>query len=211
MSEETQVKTAKGKDGCLMRGCLLALIVFFMMLGFAGWGAYTVYKHFYALTVDSGTPIPAYAGSDYSEVKKRVEDFSASLQEGKGERLVLTADNLNALVAGDPQFAAARGRIYFEIKNNLITAQVSIPLDGVRGFAGRWFNGTMTFDLKLEEQQLSIVPRAIKTGDREAPPEVLLAVQRFRWSDSLYEEGQSSEILKRIKSIRIENNTLVME
>lgn len=206
MSEEP-----KQSGGCLVRGCLFFSVVLFVFVGFFFWGAYSTYKNLYALTSDKPVAVPVYQGGDATEAKQRVDRFVQDLDAGKAATLTLSADDLNALVAYDGGFAAMKNRIFFAMEGSALSAQVSAPLDGVRGMQGRWLNATVVFEPKIENRMLSLIPKSIKAGGLEAPSPVLMALQAFPWSNILVPNPNAEEAFSKMKSLRVENGRLVIE
>ena len=76
----------------------------------------------------------AYA---YVNDKYALLPHGASIGEGYGP----------ILVARDPRYRAARGRVFFTIRQDALHTRVSLPLDNLPGFKGRWFNGAAGLDV----------------------------------------------------------------
>lgn len=209
MSDESVEPKENG--GCLIRGCLFFSVVLFVFVGFCGWGAYSTYKNLYALTSDGPLPVPAYEGTAGPSVEARLNAFAQALESKKTATLRLDVDDMNALVLVDPAFSALKNRVYFGIEKDRLTAQMSIPLDQMRGLKGRWFNGKITFEPKMENGHLSLIPILIRAGDREAPMGVIKALQAFPWSNIVIPNPKAEELISGIKAFRVEKGELVIE
>ncbi|PAW79874.1 MAG: hypothetical protein B9S32_00680 [Verrucomicrobia bacterium Tous-C9LFEB] len=206
--EETEPKES---GGCLVRGCLFFSVVLFVFVGFCGWGAYSTYKNLYALTSDAPVAIPVYEGTAGPAVQTRLNAFAEALEAKKSATLRLDVDDMNALVLFDPAFGLLKNRVYFGVEKDCLTAQMSVPLDQMRGLQGRWFNGKITFLPKMENGHLSLIPILIQAGDREAPMGVIKALQAFPWSNIFIPNPKTEELFSGIKAIRVEKNELVIE
>lgn len=199
------------EKGCLVRGCLFFSFVLFVFAAFFGWGVYSTYKELYALTSDVPVTVPASVGYNADDVKRRYETFASALEAHQPATLRLSADDLNALVATNPDFAELKQRVYFSIEGNKLSAQVSVKLDAVNALRGRWFNGLVTFEPKMERGRLSVIPTSIKAGKLETPTGVLKALQAFSWTDLFVTDPQALSAMTAIQSIRVESDAVVID
>src|SRR6266404_9948932 len=127
--------------GCFFYGCVTALVILLFM-GIAGFFAvrYALNK-FVALaeqyTEATAMTLPKVQMSpaDYEQLQKRVSAFKDALNARRAiAPLVLTADDINALIGNDPAWNGLNGKVYVSIEGDRIRGRVSIPL---REFAGR--------------------------------------------------------------------------
>lgn len=194
-----------------MRGCLFFSVVIFVFVGFFFWGAYSVYKHLYALTGDSPIPVSVYHGNAYPSARGKVDAFQVASLAGRESALKLTAEDMNALVAFDPQFSHWRGRIYFELVKGSVVTHVSVPLGAIRGMEGRWLNGIVTFQPRVENGQVVLIPQSIQSGKFEAPSEVIMSLQAFPWNSQLRQNRELAALFDQVKALRVESGLLVLE
>lgn len=186
-------------------------MVILVLVGFAAASAYSTYKNLYALTSDAPLPVPMSDGGSYPAVKSKIDAFTAAVKEGKSASLKLSADDLNAMVAAAPGLSEARHRLYFSIRDNRLVAQVSIPLDSVRAMKGRWLNGTILFEPKMENGHLILLPKSIESGNVGASLGTVWALQQIAWSTSFITDPETSQLLTHVRALRIENHELVLE
>ncbi len=148
--------------GCFARGCLI-LCIFAIVLAFACfagmyWGLHRHSAILYGLywlnkahaIADAPASVPQFTPSDaqIQSVHERCEDFEQKARAGQPAELELTADDLNTLIATNPD---ARGKIFASIDGNGLRFQASVPLEGFIGRPGYYFNGDITVALKGAE------------------------------------------------------------
>jgi hypothetical protein len=156
--------------GCFARGCLI-LLVFAIVLGiacFAGmfWGFQrhsAIIHGIYWLAkthsiAEAPVPLPEFSASDnqIQTVRERWEDLEQKTRAGQPAGIELTADDINTLIAINPD---ARGKVFVSIEGNQLRLQTSAPVGEFVGRPGYYFNGDITIDFKgaesLENPQLN--------------------------------------------------------
>jgi hypothetical protein len=145
--------------GCFARGCLI-LLIFAIVLAiacFAGmyWGLHRHSALFYGgywlaktrSIAQAPTPVPEFSGSEQQiqRVSERWQDFEQKTRAGQPAEIELSADDINALIATSENL---RGKVFASIDGNLLRLQTSLPIGGVLGRPGYYFNGDVIFELK---------------------------------------------------------------
>jgi len=163
--------------GCFARGCLI-LVVFAIVLAiacFAGlyWGLQrhsAVVHGIYWLAkthsiAETAAPIPEFIASDeqIQSVRERWQDFERKKRAGQPAEIELTADDINSLIATNPDI---RGKAFVSMGENRLRLQASVPLGQFFGRSRYYFNGDITVQLNglesLEHPQLN---RIMVNGD----------------------------------------------
>jgi hypothetical protein len=143
--------------GCLGKGCM-TLVVFIILLAAAFFiGGYVGVR--YVVTSTEPRPIPPIETSEAEQqaVQTRWDEFQAASNNSQPQvappaaetgtaptpvppnRIELTAGDINQLIAASRK---ARGKAFVHIENNILRAQISVPLDKA-GFRGRFINGEL--------------------------------------------------------------------
>jgi hypothetical protein len=156
--------------GCFARGCLILLIfaIVLAIAGFAGlyWGLHRNSALFYGSywlaktrsLAEAPTPVPEFNPSDQQIqlVQERWQDFEQKTRAGQAAEIELSADDINALIATSDDL---RGKVFASIEGNRLRLQASLPIGGVLGRPGYYFNGDVIIELKgaqsLDSAQLS--------------------------------------------------------
>lgn len=202
-----------GGMGCFLKGCLVLFVLFLIGLGLVGWGAYTFYKNVYALTSDAPVSVPVYQSTpeQYAEVKGRIDQFQKDVDAHKPATIRLTDADLNTMVARDPNYDAAKGHVYFTIKDSFLHVLGSFPLDNVPTMKGRYLNATITLAVSIEDGILTLQPTEVKAGDHALPPDALKALQSMHWGDQANTNPDFKKLMDKVKSLRMEQDAIVLE
>ena len=100
--------------GCFAKGCLIVIaagvLVFFMVGGVSWYVARNVMPF---LGPDPGKAIRVFPATDeqYQAVQNKLAPFVQAVNAGHAATVSLTADDINILVAREPQLADLRGQI----------------------------------------------------------------------------------------------------
>jgi hypothetical protein len=126
--------------GCFAKGCLI-LIAFFVLLAiaFVG-GTYLAMRYFrseYFASTQSQLPRPEASEQGQAAARARWDAFERAARAHQPARIELTADDLNALIASEPEL---RGRAHVSIDENIGHLRVTMPLDSVKWLRGHFLN-----------------------------------------------------------------------
>jgi hypothetical protein len=192
--------------GCFGRGCLI-LSIFVIVLAiacFAGmyWGLHRHSALFYGYywlnkthsIAEAPTPVPELSASDQQIqlVQERWQDFEQKTRAGQPAEIELSADDINALIATNEN---VRGKVFASIDGDLLRLQVSVPIGGLLGRPGYYFNGDVVIELKgpqsLDNPQFS----RITINGEQVPTDFLKWKYRSRQlREYLAEQGNAYDI-----------------
>jgi hypothetical protein len=145
--------------GCFARGCLILLIfaIVLAIAGFAGlyWGLHRHSALFYGSywlaktrsIAEAPTPVTEFSASDQQiqRVREHWQDFEQKTRAGQAAEIELSADDINALIATTED---VRGKVFASIDGDQLRFQASMPIGGVLGRPGYYFNGDVIIELK---------------------------------------------------------------
>jgi len=145
--------------GCFGRGCLIVLVfaVVLAIAGFAGmyWGLHRHSALFYGSywlaktrsIAEAPMRVPEFSGSEQQIQRAREswQDFEQKTRAGQAAEIELNADDINALIATSDDL---RGKIFASIEGNRLRLQASLPIGGILGRPGYYFNGDVIIELK---------------------------------------------------------------
>ena len=141
--------------GCFARGCL-TLSIFAIVLAIACFaGMYLgLHRHsalFYGWywthsIAEAPTPVPEFSVSDQQIqlVQERWQDFEQKTRAGQPSEIELSADDINAWIATNDD---VRGKVFVSIDGNQLRLVASLPIGGVLGRPGYYFNGDVIIEL----------------------------------------------------------------
>lgn len=142
----------KKKKGCFFYGCLGVVVLCVAGMG----GMYYLWRTMRAemqelvsdapreIAVSDSTP------EDYWELKRRYETFKTAAEKQEVAELVVTADDLNTMIAQDPSLAAFKDNVAFRIDKGHLIVEASVPLEQfgkgcelvLQDCTGKYFNGS---------------------------------------------------------------------
>jgi hypothetical protein len=130
--------------GCFGRGCLI-LLAFILLLAaaFAG-GTFLAVRYLRtSYFVTSPAELPASTATEQERETARAKwyDFKRAARAHTATKIEMTADELNALIASEPDL---RGKAFVSIEGNSARLQVSIPLSFTKLLRGRYMNAECT-------------------------------------------------------------------
>jgi hypothetical protein len=132
--------------GCFAKGCLI-LVVFFILLGLAFVaGTYYAAKFVrseYFSSEHERLPISKATVDEETAVRARWDAFVKAARAHEPARIELSADDINALIAADPNL---RGDAYVTIQNNIGRLHVSLPVGRSWWLRGRYINAQCTIE-----------------------------------------------------------------
>jgi hypothetical protein len=138
--------------GCFARGCLI-LLIFAIVLAiacFAGmyWGLHRHSALFYGSywlaktrsIAQAPTPVPEFSASDQQirSFRERWQDFEQKTRAGQPAEIELSGDDVNSLIATSDD---VRGKVFASVESNQLRLQASVPIGGLLGRPGYYFNG----------------------------------------------------------------------
>ena len=192
--------------GCFGRGCLI-LLVFAIVLAiacFAGiyWGLHRHSALFYGSywlaktrsIAEASTPVPEFNASDQQIqlVQERWQDFEQKTRAGQSAEIELSADDINALIATSDDL---RGKVFVSIDRDQLRLQASVPIGGIFGRPGYYFNGDVIIELEGAQSLDSPRFRRITINGEQGPTDFLTWKYRSRrLREYLAEQGNAYEI-----------------
>lgn len=204
----------RGGCGCFGTGCLivvLLLVLLGLVIGVGGYFLANKLRDDY--TADHPEPVRIYPATDaqYAEVSARMKTFGEALRNKQRAALELTADDLNTLIAKDPDLAWLKGRAFCAIDKDLLNLAMSFPLEqipGVGGYLrGRWFNGRASGELTLFRGEFRFIPHLLEANGKRLGPDFMKGFTT-RFNESFNEElrkknPEAVEVLRQIETFDV--------
>lgn len=208
---EPQPQSSGTGKGCLW-GCLIAGGLFIGSILCAGFGGYwfissQVAKYTSETPID--LPTVDYTEEELAKLDARVESFKEKLDAGEtpDEDLVLTADDINALIGKNEDL---RGKVYVKIENNQVEGDVSFPLDKLPMGKGRFFNGSATFDVSMEGGILIVTAEQAEVNGDPVPEEFMQGLRNENLAKDVYKDPDNAKFMRQFEDIRIEDNKFIL-
>lgn len=194
--------------GCLIAALVAALAVF---------GAYLAGKSMLKRVVDGYTeaqpralPESAMPADQALEVCGRVDRFREALKTGTApEPLVLTGDDLNAVIAHHPDWKDLAGKVHVVIEGKRITGDVSIPLDPVGGLVkGRFLNGKGTISVLLADGRLMVFLDSLDIAGKTPPEWLMRDLKAKNLAEKVNSKPSDAAVIAKFESITVDDGRL---
>jgi len=206
--------------GCFASGCLIALILGFLLLAGLGIGGWFFYKS----TVDNLTssgPADVRMEAPSPEVVQKAESARTRLDQAiaKNEEttIELTGPELAVLLSRhDADLDFLRDRCRIDIANSIMTVTLSAPLSRVPwpGMKGRWFNGTVRFGMTYANGEFEVDIQSAEANGREFP-DVFISGFNNTFTEAMNEafadaRRDRNDFWTHVKTMKLEGDKLVL-
>src|SRR5262249_42079167 len=170
----TEQPTIKPSRGCLFYGCLTGVVCLLAILiaGLLGIHEFRRMLNKYTDTQPMALPKVSIGSAALDQLLPRVEDFREDLRAGRTPpQLILSEDEVNELIAHDPELKQLKGKLYVQFEGDQLQAQVSLPMEdvGLPRFRGRYLNGTASLGIALSSGILYLYAQEFAVKGRAIP------------------------------------------
>ena len=211
----TEQPPQKPRRGCLFYGCLsgtvclLAILIAFLL------GLYQLKRmlNFYTDSQPVSLPTVQMPAAQMELLKQRIENFQDAVRNGRPtEPLSLSSDDINALIASDPNLARAKGRVYVTIDGNRLKGQVSLALAdlGLPIFRGRYLNASGVFALSLHKGDLLVTADSLVVKGKPLPGVYMDKIHSQNLAANLSDNPRASVALNHLQDIRVQDGKLIL-
>lgn len=203
------------KSHACLYGCLIALVVFFVMAGLALFGVYQLFGgaiETYTDTEAAALPPVEVSPEHAAELESRVEDFMAALDGTMSmNALVLTGNDINVLIRRHPDFKELGESVYVSVEGESIKGEISLPLDvlevpDIFGLKGRYLNGSATFTVNFAAGRLSVFIEDLSVRGQSVPEQFMGALRQHNLAQGVMENPEFSEVFEHIDRIAVEDS-----
>ncbi len=130
--------------GCFAKGCLtLFALIVLLVAAFIG-GSYWAVRHLrdhYSSPASASLPPTALTREQIEQTRSEWDAFKNAADQHRRARIELTADEVNALIASEPDW---RGKAFVTINGDAGHVSLSIPIGEISWLKGRFLNGECT-------------------------------------------------------------------
>lgn len=197
--------------GCLLGGCCVVMLLMAGGIGATGFFAYRFYQSQMArYTSDQQAELPTVDASEaeVEQLQTRVASFKEKLEEDQAdEPLVLSEKELNLLIRENDELS---DKVYVKIQDDLLTAEVSVPLDMLPGGKGRYFNGSVTLDAEIEKGRLEVYLLDAEVRGEEIPEEILSQLGNENLAKDVNYKEDTKKWIERFESIEVVGDKIVL-
>jgi hypothetical protein len=205
------------QHGCFFYGCIIASVLALLMVILLAIGFFFLY-HFASQLIDQYTsPVPRalpkveMPAEERQALKARVQAFRKAVDEGTPtEPLVLTSDDLNALIDENPDL---KGMFYFKVEGDEVKGQVSIPLDklDIGMVRGRYLNGEADVKASLRDGVLIVTLDSIEVNGQRVPEKVMKGVREQNFAKDFYKDEKNAATIRKFESLEIKDGKIIIK
>jgi hypothetical protein len=203
--------------GCFFYGCIIASIMAMLFLILMAVGAFFGYRFVsklvdeYTSTTPRELPKVEMTPEQRQTVKDRLEAFRKAVEAGSPtEPLVLTGDDLNALIDDD---ADIKGKIYVKIVGDQVKGEVSIPLEriGLSMVKGRYLNGEADLKASLSDGVLIVTLDSIEVNGQKPPENVMQGIRKENLAKDAYKDEKNASLMRKLESLEIKDGKIILK
>lgn len=213
---------AKKGRGCFFYGCITCLILFFVL----GVGLFFGVRYLiktangwiaqYADTKPMPLPIVELPPADMKPLLDRITAFSDALDaHTNAAPLILTGEQVNALLDSRPELAPFRGKFFVSFEGEQAKAQISLPLETfpitkILDAKGRYLNGSGTFHLAISNGVLFVNLTSLEDKGQAVLANVMAKLQNINLAENA-NTGSNAAVFNQIESLQVTNGALVIQ
>ena len=205
----------KARRGCFFYGCITGLVLLVLLLGGLLIGIHYAKKAISGLvneyTDTQPMTLPTVQMSQAETDKLKAFEQAVRAQRPT-EPLVLTADEINALIASSPDQKSLKGKFYVSFDDSRVKGQLSLPLQeiGWKMVKGRYLNGRGTFNVSLQHGVLSVAPQTIEVKGKPVPDMYMQAIRNQNFAAALTNQPNATALLQGLQDIHVKDGKLIV-
>jgi hypothetical protein len=210
----------KPRRGCLFYGCITGLVLL-LLIAVGGLVAMHYAKKALTGLVNQYTdtqpvtlPTVQMPPAEVDKLKQRFADFQEAVKaQRQTPPLVLTADEINALIASGPDKQSMKGKFYVRLDENRVKGELSLPLQEVlpwKMVKGRYLNGNGTFNVALQNGVLFVAPQTIEVKGKPVPEMYMQGIRKQNFAQGLANEPAATAVLQGLQDIQVKDGRLIV-
>jgi hypothetical protein len=196
------------------RGCLFWVLVVAIGVCVGGYGAYRYAIHRIVAGYTEPTPLdlgePALSPGELGQLDGRLASFAQAVRNKRPvDPLMLTSDELTALVNRSPDFRRLGGGARLTIGDGEIQSDLSVPLQRL-GYPDRWFNGSARFAVTLDNGVLIVTLQSASVRGEPVADWIVERLRHQNLAKDLYQRPEAASLLARLESIELKNGKMTV-
>jgi len=202
-------------------GCLAVIFLVIIVAALLYSGTKTVVSTLVEQFTDvapASMPEVVLTAEEVDSAMRRWDEFkNALLQNQPAPTLVLTSNDINALIKNHPDWAIVKDQAYVNIEGDKVQAQVSvslepfstIPLFG-KYVKGRYFNGKATVDVFVRNGMLFVTVEGAEVKGRALPPEAIAELRQKNIAEDIRQNPNIAAILDRVERLEVADGKITI-
>ena len=160
---------------------------------------------FYRLTspTPQAIPVETVAPGEKQQIEDRLNAFARPEAEESHARIELTAHDLNALIAKEPDL---QGKAHLRIEGDQVLLDFSVPLERV----GRYVNGSGAVKLRLQDGRFEGISIENATVNGTPLPEGLTKALSEGLMKGLNDPRRENPLKGKIRSLEVRDGKIIL-
>lgn len=209
--------------GCFAKGCLTLIVAAFVLVAaFVGGGLFVVNRGLHVFTAKTPIQIqtPPATSGELQKAEAKLTSLRSAVRNRQETTIEFDANDINALIANDPDFRGARGHARVGIANSIASLDISAPLDSIHWswLKNRWFNGNVQFRFSYVDDNFTFDLRSAEANGHQFPRALLntgfLDSFNRSFNDSFRRESSKhsdrNDFWRHIKIVSLQNDKLIV-
>lgn len=210
-------KSGFGAKNCVVYGCATMLVMGVVVMLIAFFGARYGYRKLVDnYTSPTPTPMPAVqlAPNEIIVLTNRLEAFKLEALTNTSElTFSLDANEINALLNTLPELAPYKSSLSVGIKEDVIKAQISLPLDALNlsALKGKFLNGNADIKASVINGKFDVRLSNLEVNGNKASGAFMTQLQNDNLAQDLKLDPNAQRVLERVESIKVEQGRVVIK
>ncbi|MEX2580684.1 MAG: hypothetical protein WD342_16625 [Verrucomicrobiales bacterium] len=217
---------SSGNGGKVAIGCGVGCLAVLVVGGIIAYFIFTTVKTRIAEGVENYTAVqpvaiepPRIAENEIEDAIARFDAFRGAMDRGEqAAPLVLTDDDINALLFHHPSFKEVAGKTKVSIENDQLKSTVSLNLDDLEipvkfiadAVEGKYFNGEVTLSIDMVAGRPTAFIENLEVNGMSPPEEAMAAFGQENLLKEARTDPEMKKFFDKIEELEIENNRLVI-
>jgi len=206
----------KRQRGCFFYGCLTVTILLLIVLAGGLAGFHYARRMFNDFTDSQPLAMPPVrlSQAEIDKLQQRIDRFRNDVRQGQNSPpLTLTADEINALIATDPDLKELKGKLYLTVESGQLKGRISVPMEqvGLPVFHGRYLNANGIFSVSLRNGSLHVAPVALTSIKGRPVPDIYMdKIRRHNLAENMNGDARAHAALDKLADIQVKGNQLIL-
>ncbi len=147
------------------------------------------------------------------ELKARVDAFEAALDAPtNAQELVLSADEINALIEEKTAGETNAPKIFVNIDGDRLQGLVSIPLQdlGPLKLKGRYLNGQAILKVWLQNDTLRLQIEHLEVKGKPLPGLIMSELKKENFASEIAKDPKAASLVAKFESIQVTNGKVIL-
>lgn len=214
------ISMSEGKSkatNCVLYGCLSMVVLAIVISLVTFFGVRYGYKKLvntYTSPAAAQLPAVTYTDAEVQTLTNRLAMFEMAANTLTNEATLTLSDrDINVLIHSQEDLKNMRDKFHFEIQNDTIMSDISVPLDsfGLDSLKGRYLNGTAGLKVEVNNGKLVVRLDSLKVNGSPVSGAFIAQLKQENLAKDVQFGPEQEKVLKRIEKLGIENGQIILK